>query len=901
MTDTAPTPQHIHQMRSSRGSATTAPTKPAMAAPFLSPQLVSTPQTHHLPSQQSSSPNYFGYQGEGSSFASDSPRHVKNNWSPPSSTVRSTVAASPTFVPVDQNPDYDAFRRQSDHNSKSINIGGLSGFKMGMPAPRPNFERTLSVRTPGSQTHKSRPSETKDVPVAPAHRVHLEPNQSELSRSPKRTLSPGALQSANRRGSPPSYSDGGVPPTSSSHSSPADSVPRFELPLDQFAGVGVAGSLKPRSKTLLEGKDTAAQVFIAPERLVNLLDSSEDSIMVLDLRISTQYAISHITSALSLCLPTTLLKRPSFDVKKLADTFQDEEERRRFENWRQYTTIVVYDASSMALKDATTCLNTIKKFRTENFEGSLFIIEGGFAAFSRRFPAYVVDGVDSRAAQGAVDESGRPRVAPVVGGCPMPGTDAPANPFFGNIRQNMDLIGGVGQIPLKHPTNATTPLEAEFPAWLKKASENQDQGKIVSSKFERIERQEKKRMEEALSGNVSIGAPTCNGSPDSGVQIAGLEKGNKNRYNNIWPFEHSRVRLQGVSQSGCDYFNASHIKASRSNKSYISTQAPIPATFNDFWNVVWQQDVRVIVMLTAEKEGAQVKAHNYWSEKQYGHLHLDFLSEKRASLELARIHKHQRRSSGTTRRSTLTAASPAPVTPQDTQASSTTDETSQSQQPYVTVRKFTLKHDRHPFEPMREITQLHYSGWPDFGAPAHPAHLLGLVEQCAAVSRAANARTRGPEEPESPNRRPVLVHCSAGCGRTGTFCTVDSVIDMLKRQRISRATASATAMDVDGQKSTTSKPAASAAPAEGDFFGSKAATTAAAGNDGDASEEDTVEGAWINRDDLDLVEKTVEDFRHQRISMVQSLQQFVLCYESIMEWLVEEKGHHHSAAAEGES
>jgi len=529
MTETAPTPQHIHRMRSSRTSATTAPAKSTMAAPFLSPQLVSTPQSHHLPSQQNSSPNYFGYQGEGSSFASDSPRHVKNNWSPPSSTVRSTVAASPTFVPVDQNPDYDAFRRQSDHNSKSVNIGGMNGFKMSMPGQRPNFERTLSVRTPGSQTHKSKPSDSKDVPVAPSHRAHLEPNQSELSRSPKRTLSPGALQSANRRGSPPSYPDVGGAPSTTSLGSPADSVPRFELPLDQFSGVGVAGSLKPRAKTLPEGNDTAAQVFVAPERLVNLLEAQEDNIMVLDLRISTQYGISHISSALSLCLPTTLLKRPSFDVRKLADTFQDEQERKRFENWRQYSTIVVYDASSAALKDAMTCLNTIKKFRTEGFDGSLFIVEGGFAAFSRRFPAYVEDGVDSRTAKCNVDDSGRPKVAPVVGGCPMPGTDAPANPFFGNIRQNMDLIGGVGQIPLKHPANATTPLEAEFPSWLKKASENQDQGKAVSSKFERIERQEKKRMEDALSGNVSIGPTDCNGSPDACVQIAGLEKGSKNR------------------------------------------------------------------------------------------------------------------------------------------------------------------------------------------------------------------------------------------------------------------------------------------------------------------------------------------------------------------------------------
>jgi hypothetical protein len=60
------------------------------------------------------------------------------------------------------------------------------------------------------------------------------------------------------------------------------------------------------------------------------------------------------------------------------------------------------------------------------------------------------------------------------------------------------------------------------------------------------------------------------------------------------------------------------------------------------------------------------------------------------------------------------------------------------------------------------------------------------------------------------------------------------------------------------------------------------------GNNSDAS-YDTVEGSWVNRDDVDLIEKTVEDFRLQRLSMVQSLRQFVLCYESIMEWLVEQE------------
>jgi len=386
------------------------------------------------------------------------------------------------------------------------------------------------------------------------------------------------------------------------------------------------------------------------------------------------------------------------------------------------------------------------------------------------------------------------------------------------------------------------------------------------------------------------------------VKIAGLGMGNKNRYNNIWPFEHSRVKLEGVTRNDCDYFNANYVKASLSHKRYISTQAPIPATFNDFWNVVWQQDVRVVVMLTAEQEGAQVKAHNYWDQRQYGSLQLDFLSEKKASLDPAKIHRSKNRPAVGRRSSTNPANIPlAPQTGKDDKPS--------SDAPFVTVRKFTLSHKDRPFERMREITQLQFDSWPDFGAPAHPSHLLGLVEQTEAVVCVANKTSS--KQPESAESRPVLVHCSAGCGRTGTFCTVSSVIDMLKRQRISRlgsvvgetpATPSrgrTSAMDTSGNtpaKRPGNKDGKDATGGQDkssdgkDFFGSSPplSKNETKGQDSDAS-EDTVEGSWVNRDDVDLIEKTVEDFRHQRLSMVQSLRQFVLCYESIMEWLVEQE------------
>jgi protein-tyrosine phosphatase len=494
------------------------------------------------------------------------------------------------------------------------------------------------------------------------------------------------------------------------------------------------------------------------------------------------------------------------------------------------------------MKDATTCVNTLKKFTNEGWTGRSYIIRGGFAEFSHKFPSWITS--DS-AATGATSSSGLqigselPAVAPVIGGCPLPVSQNAANPFFGNIRQNMDLIGGVGQMALKLPSIMTGQMAEELPKWLREACNSRDNGKSVSEKFLRIEKREQKRMQEALSERVVYGTPAAGAESAKAVQIAGIEKGSKNRYNSIWPYEHSRVKLRDVADGGCDYINANHIQPPWSNKRYIATQGPLPATFNDFWNVVWQEDVRVIVMLTAEQEGGQLKAHNYWSGKQYGHLQLNFLSEHRASLEPSKIHRRRDRPSLGQRRSTNP--------PKAAGFGKAADSPPESEQPYVIVRNFTLSNAAEPFQRMREVTQLQYSSWPDFGAPAHPAHLLGLIEQCDSVVRQVNGGQ--PSRPDPPNGRPVLVHCSAGCGRTGTFCTVDSVIDMLKRQRQAHNARQGMAAD----------------PLD---------------NSGDSS--------WLNRDDYDLIEKTVEDFRVQRLSMVQSLRQFVLCYESILEWLVEQ-------------
>lgn len=275
----------------------------------------------------------------------------------------------------------------------------------------------------------------------------------------------------------------------------------------------------------------------------------------------------------------------------------------------------------------------------------------------------------------------------------------------------------------------------------------------------------------------------------------------------------------------------------------------------DFWSVIWDQDVRVIVMLTAEKEGGQLKCHPYWLSKDYGPLKLKNLSEKRVSLDF-KTHRtpstHHDASAGRRRANTTADAAPPPLPT--------------TEPPHAIVRKFTLSHASHPFSPLREITQVHYSSWPDFGAPASPAQLLALVELSNQVQRASSSATTSPRSSEPENdssARPILVHCSAGCGRTGTFCTIDTVIDMLKRQR-KEIKSGVTPMD---------------------FVPSNHGNE---GGGGDYMSKGKADSEWVFDQELDLVQKTVEDFRGQRLSMVQSLRQYVLCYETILEWMAQQ-------------
>jgi len=705
----------------------------------------------------------------------------------------------------------------------------------------------MRTETQEHPSPRSRPQNRDGIP---------EPLQLDSGRqrrnSPEKSLNAPSFFDIPRQQSPVNMSEANPPLQRNALSNLDDRHPRLSLPQNKADPPSPHTRLQtrnqqPRADTLPSTLEEGP-ILISVGQVRDILEGvPEAQYLLLELRVFPQFSQSRIQGALNLCIPTTLLKRPSFNLQKLQDTFSKESEKARFCQWKAAKYIIVYDAFSSEKKDATSAINTLKKFSNEGWKGNSYILRGGFSEFHKQFPRLIDNGPNQDSQASTINLSlgtSGPEVAPVAGGCVMPATKNALNPFYNNIRQNQDLIDGVGQMDVKIPKEMENGPQDFLPNWISKAVELQDHGKSVSDKFLRLELAEKDRMNKALSSGVSYGSQAANAKD---VQLAGIEKGGKNRYNNIWPFEHARVKLQGRPDGACDYVNASHIKASRSNKQYIASQGPLPATFEDFWSVIWDQDIRVIVMLTAESEGGQLKCHSYWGSKEFGPMKLKALSEKKVSLD-SKKHRNpsERRDSG--RRRAMTTAETAPGPPPQ-------------EPPFAVIRKFTLAHAAHPFSPIREITQIHYSSWPDFGAPASPAQLLGLVELTNMMQRATLAPTQSPrsDEPESEEAaRPMLVHCSAGCGRTGTFCTIDSVIDMLKRQRKEHKSG-VTPMEVSS----------------GDYMGKV--------------NQDTVSGDWVFDQDTDLIEKTVEDFRGQRISMVQSLKQYVLCYETVLEWISQQQ------------
>ncbi|XP_032469198.1 tyrosine-protein phosphatase non-receptor type 11-like isoform X3 [Phocoena sinus] len=220
-----------------------------------------------------------------------------------------------------------------------------------------------------------------------------------------------------------------------------------------------------------------------------------------------------------------------------------------------------------------------------------------------------------------------------------------------------------------------------------------------------------------------------------------LENKPKNRYKNILPFDTTRVILRDVEDSvpGADYINANYIRQAVDptsfqsdleekpghgpGKVYIATQGCLPTTAAAFWAMVHQENTRVIVMTTREVERGRNKCFRYWPE-----LHG---SQEYGRLRVCNVAEHQA-------------------------------------QGYCVRELQVWRADQE--ESPRTVAHCQYFGWPDHGVPAEPAGVLGFLDE---VNRAQSGM---------PGAGPMVVHCSAGIGRTGTIIVIDILVDVIRRQ-----------------------------------------------------------------------------------------------------------------------
>ncbi|XP_060592884.1 tyrosine-protein phosphatase 10D-like [Ruditapes philippinarum] len=209
-------------------------------------------------------------------------------------------------------------------------------------------------------------------------------------------------------------------------------------------------------------------------------------------------------------------------------------------------------------------------------------------------------------------------------------------------------------------------------------------------------------------------------SPKHACEAADREENRmRNRYINIIPFDHSRVKLSTNGEDdSADYINGNYLPGYNSPREYIGCQGPIPGTIDDFWRMTWEQNVSVIVMLTLCKEGQKIKCEQYWPDevgepKQYGDVIVEITS-------YSNIRTYDYRMFRITNGSTT-----------------------------------------------RVVKHFHFLSWLDFQANVHHDIILDFIQH-----------VRQHVQPPDTSG-PMIIHCSAGVGRTGTYIALDHLMQFI--------------------------------------------------------------------------------------------------------------------------
>ncbi|XP_027630350.1 receptor-type tyrosine-protein phosphatase C [Tupaia chinensis] len=198
---------------------------------------------------------------------------------------------------------------------------------------------------------------------------------------------------------------------------------------------------------------------------------------------------------------------------------------------------------------------------------------------------------------------------------------------------------------------------------------------------------------------------------------------NKNRYVDILPYDYNRVELSEINgDAGSNYINASYIDGYKEPRKYIAAQGPRDETVDDFWRMIWEQKATVIVMVTRCEEGNRNKCAEYWPSMEEG--------TRAFGDVIVKVNEYKRC-------------------------------------PDYIIQKLSVTNKKEKATG-REVTHIQFTSWPDHGVPEDPHLLLKLRRRVNAFSNFFSG--------------PIIVHCSAGVGRTGTYIGIDAMLEGLEAE-----------------------------------------------------------------------------------------------------------------------
>lgn len=528
----------------------------------------------------------------------------------------------------------------------------------------------------------------------------------------------------------------------------------------------------------------------------NAIDSKTNlwSLFVMDIRSFADFAKGNVATSINVCPPLTLLRRSTFNLTKCVNSLPTYE-RLIFLNYLHFNTknlalntefkdshgglhgmppIFVYDNNNYSANVYHMCKKLVDHSCWDaKSDPPIYLLDGPFLDLSQKYSDLIYSGNSETIDVSTLEVSSLPEPITKPGGgeisirpldtafrkversLSIPSfsidTSTPSVSNFSlpqnlpqsafKIRHNEEVCG------FNFPSNVdslVSPLSsaelARLPKWLKDAVSSSDR---IKDGFNKLEVCEKMRLNNALSLLSKPELVTPGGSKEvSPIINCGLDYGHKNRYKDIFLYDHSRVKLHAEGrddeQLDCDYINASYLDPSAEftdlmladlaaktqlmrDLKVIATQGPLDETIGDFWKCVIDQNCLIVISLTEEFEGGFKKCSAYWKPGVYksgsSQVKVDLIKEETAGKFL--------------------------------------------------IRSFAVATDG----TQRHVLQIQLNEWQDMSVSVDPLDILNIVTLKQDIL----------DQVKPQSGYSTISHCSAGCGRTGVFCAVDSMIGLLKQ------------------------------------------------------------------------------------------------------------------------